>query len=264
MKFDITLSKTESEKARSYFEFLANLGMTKHFGSMEATRKLVALCRIGSGQYVLDVGCGVGATPSYLAKAADCRVVAVDLLEKMIEQSRERAKAEGVQDRVESTVADARHLPFEDNLFDAVIMESLNVFFEDKRKAMSEYVRVTRPGGYVGITEMTWLRPPSPEAEEYFKRVVYADVLQASGWTELLEEAGLKEVVGSAHPVDIPLESKGRFERYGCRGMAKVMLKMLVVFFRDRGAREFLKDGTGGLSKDWLGDVGYGVFVGRK
>jgi arsenite methyltransferase len=264
MKFDITLSKTESEKARSYFEFLANLGMTKHFGSMEATRKLVALCRIGSGQYVLDVGCGVGATPCYLAKAVDCRVVAVDLLEKMIEQSRERAKVEGVENRVEFTVADARHLPFEDNLFDAVIMESLNVFFEDKRKAMSEYVRVTRPGGYVGITEMTWLRPPSPEAAEYFKRVVYADVLQASDWTELLEEAGLKEVVGSAHPVDIPLESKGRFERYGCRGLAKVMLKMLVVFFRDRGAREFLKDGTGGLSKDWLGDVGYGVFVGRK
>jgi len=38
-----------SEKARDYFEFIANLGMTKHLGSMEATRKLIALFRIGSG-----------------------------------------------------------------------------------------------------------------------------------------------------------------------------------------------------------------------
>jgi ubiquinone/menaquinone biosynthesis C-methylase UbiE len=112
-----------SEKARDYFEFIANLGMTKHYGSMEATRTLVEMCRIGDGKYVLDVGSGVGATPCYLAKAADCRVMGVDLVDKMIEQSRERAKAEGVEDRVEFRVADARKLPFEDNLFDAVIME---------------------------------------------------------------------------------------------------------------------------------------------
>ncbi|MEE8566363.1 MAG: class I SAM-dependent methyltransferase, partial [Candidatus Bipolaricaulota bacterium] len=238
-----------------------------HYGSMEATRKLVALCRIGSGQYVLDVGCGVGATPCYLAKAAGCRVVGVDLLEKMIEQSRERAKAEGVEDRVEFRAADARKLPFEDNLFDAVIIESVNIFFEDKREAMSEYVRVTKPGGYVGITEMTWLRPPIPEAEEYFKRVVYAEALEASGWTELLQEAGLKEVVGSAYQIDIPLESKGRFERYGYWGIMKVMLKMLVMFFKDRRSREFLKEVTRGLSKD-LFEVfevmGYGVYAGQK
>jgi SAM-dependent methyltransferase len=252
------------ENVRDYFGFLANLGMTKHFGSMEATRELVALCRIESGQYVLDVGCGVGATPCYLAKAADCRVVGVDLLERMIEQSRARAKAEGVEDRVEFTVADARNLPFEDNLFDAVIMESLNVFFKDRREAMSEYKRVTRPGGYVGMTEMTWLKPPSPELEDYFKQAVYAETMEASGWTELLEEAGLKEVVGSAYQVDIPLESKGRLERYGCRGIVKPVLKTLVMYVTDRGSLEFLKDGVGTLSRDLLEVVGYGVYAGRK
>ncbi len=231
---------------------------------MGATRKLISLCRIESGQYVLDVGCGVGATPCYLAKAADCRVVGVDLLEKMIKQSRERAKAEGVEDRVEFRVADARKLPFEDNLFDAVISESVNVFFEDKREAMSEYMRVTKPGGYVGITEITWLRPPSSEVEEYWKRRAYVEALEASGWIELLEEAGLKEVVGNASQIDIPLEGKGRFERYGCWGIVKPMLKMLVLFFKDHRSREFLKDGTRGLSKDMSEVVGYGVYAGRK
>lgn len=253
-----------SEIAREYFEFVANLGMTKHYGSMEATRELVELCRIGNGQYVLDVGCGVGATPCYLAKAVGCRVMGVDLVDKMIEQSRERAKAEGVEDRVEFRVADARKLPFEDNLFDAVIMESLNIFFEDKHQAMREYIRVAKPGGYVGMTEMTWLKPPSPELEDTFKSMVYAQALDASGWKDLMEEAGLMDVVGSAHRIDIPLESKGRFERYGRWGIMKVMLKMLVMVFSDRRSRQFMKDGVGAVSKDLLDVVGYGVYAGRK
>jgi len=173
--------RMSSEIARDYFEFIANLGMTKHYGSMEATRELIELCRIGNGKYVLDVGCGVGATPCYLAKAVDCRVMGVDLVDKMIEQSRERAKAEGVEDRVEFKVADARKLPFEDNLFDAVIMESVNIFFDDKSQAMREYIRVAKPGGYVGMTEMTWLKSPSPELVATFKSMVFAQALDASG-----------------------------------------------------------------------------------
>jgi hypothetical protein len=50
---------TTSENARDHFGFIADLGMTEHYASMEATRELVELCGIGDGKYVLDVGCGV-------------------------------------------------------------------------------------------------------------------------------------------------------------------------------------------------------------
>jgi ubiquinone/menaquinone biosynthesis C-methylase UbiE len=191
-------------------------------------------------------------------------VVGVDLLEKMIEQSRARAKAEGVQDRVEFRVADARRLPFEDNLFDAVIMESLNVFFEDKRQGMSEYIRVAKPRGYVGMTEMTWLKPPLPEHEELFMRTAHAEALEADGWTALLEGSGLQEVVGSAYPIDIPLESRGRFERYGTWKIVRVMPRMVFTFLKNRKGRAYLKEVTGGLSRDLLTVRGYGVYAGRK
>jgi len=253
-----------SDAARDYFEFVADVGMTKHYGSMEATRELISLCHIASGQYVLDVGCGVGATPSYLAKSVGCRVVGVDLLEKMVEQSRARAESEGVADRVELRVADARSLPFEDNLFDAVICESVLVFFENKQEAMSEYVRVAKPGGYVGMTEMTWLQPPTAKLEEMFRQMVHAEALEASGWKQSLEEAGLSEIVGSGHRIDGSAETRGRFERYGYGGIAKILLRMLVTSFRDKSARQMIKDGVGGVSRDILDYVGYGVFAGRK
>ncbi|MGD9029738.1 MAG: class I SAM-dependent methyltransferase, partial [Anaerolineae bacterium] len=84
------------ERATEYFAYLARLGLTKHIGSMDATRRLIELCHIGRGDLVLDVGTGVGATPSYLARELDCRVVGVDLLEPMIQQARERARMDGV------------------------------------------------------------------------------------------------------------------------------------------------------------------------
>jgi len=252
-----------SEEARDYFEFIADLGMTKHYGSMAATRELVDLCHISDKQYVLDVGCGVGATPCYLAEEVGCRVVGVDLVVNMIRQARARARKEGVEDRVAFEAADARRLPFGDGLFDAVIGESVNVFFEDKVQAMREYMRVTRPGGYVGMTEMTWLEPPSPELEGTFKDLVYAQALGAEGWKELMEEAGLVDVVGNAYRMDMSVESRGRFERYGRWGLMKVMLRMLAMLIGDRRSRRFIGGGVGALSKDLLDVVGYGVYAGQ-
>jgi len=252
------------QAARGYFQFLAKVGLTKHLGSMEATRELLALTRVDKGKLVLEVGCGVGATVGYLVRSAGCRGVGVDLVEEMVDQAQARARAERVGHRAAFVAADARHLPFKDGAFDAVLMESLNVFFEDKQAAIDEYVRVTRPGGYVGMTEMTWLAPPSPEVAAYYERVVYAKALQAGGWKDLLAGAGLHGVVGGAHQVDMVEEARGRLERYGCRGMVRVLWRALTLFLQDRETRAFLKDVTTSLPQDLLGDMGYGVYAGQK
>ena len=152
------------ESSEQFFDFAAEVGLTKHIGGVKATEEMVELCHIGEGSYVLDVGCGAGVTPSFIAKKYGCKVVGVDISEGMIQKSQERAKREGVADRVEFRVADAQDLPFEDDLFDAVITESVTAFPEDKQKAVDEYARVTKPGGYVGLNESTWLKvPPPPE-----------------------------------------------------------------------------------------------------
>ena len=110
-----------SESGRQYFDYLAEMGVAKHFGSLDATLELVELCHTGPGRYVLDVGCGVDVTPCYLAKRFGCRVVGGDITPKMIERCEERAEREGLGDWVEVRAADARALPFEDGEFDAVI-----------------------------------------------------------------------------------------------------------------------------------------------
>jgi len=253
----------------TFFDFAAEVGLTKHIGGVEATQDLIQLCHIGEGSYVLDVGCGVGVTPCWIAKKYGCRVVGVDINPRMVERSRERARREKVADRVEFRVADAQDLPFEDGLFDAAITESVTAFPEDKQKAVGEYARVVKPGGYVGLNESAWLKiPPPPEVVAWAKQDVGATVqpLTPDAWAGLLGAAGLSEIVVKIYPVDTKVEAQGILQRYGLAGMLRVMGRMLLLYARSPAYREFVKGvRQGGLMPENLTEYfGYGLFVGRK
>jgi len=252
-----------------FFDFAAEVGLTKHLGGVGATEEIAELCHIGADKYVLDVGCGAGVTPCFIAKRYNCRVVGVDILEAMVQRCKERAKREGLSDRVECRVADAQSLPFEDNLFDAVITESVTAFPEDKQKAVSEYARVTKPGGYVGLNESTWLKvPPPPELVAWASQDLGANVkpLTSGEWRGLLEAAGLRDIVERRYPVSVQDESRGILGRYGCRGMLGIMVRMLSLYARSPAYRTFVKEvRKDGITPPNLSEYfGYGLYVGRK
>jgi SAM-dependent methyltransferase len=166
-------------------------------------------------------------------------------------------------------VADAQALPFEDNLFDAVITESVTAFPEDKAKAVREYARVTKPGGYVGLNESTWLKaPPPPEMVAWSEQEIGANVkpLTPDEWKGLLEAAGLGEIVVRLRPIQTSDEARGLVERYGRGGMLGVFWRMLRLYVSSPAYRQFVKRvGQGGIIPEHLDDYfGYGIYVGRK
>jgi ubiquinone/menaquinone biosynthesis C-methylase UbiE len=259
----------EMKDRPTFFDFAAEVGLTKHIGGVEATEKLVELCHLGKDSYVLDVGCGAGVTPCYLAKCYGCRVVGVDILKAMVARSMERAQKEGLMDRVEIKVADAQDLPFNDGTFDAVITESVTAFPEDKQKVVNEYARVTKPGGYVGLNESTWLKiPPPPEMITWASQDLGANIkpLTADDWTGLLKSAGLQDIQVRTFNIDLQDESRGILRRYGCGGTLGVMWRMLGLYLRSSEYRKFVKDaGKGGITPKNLDEYfGYGLFVGHK
>jgi SAM-dependent methyltransferase len=259
-----------SESGLAYFSFLADMGVTKHHGALDATRELVELCHIAGDRYVLDVGCGVGATPVYLAREHGCRVVGVDITPKMIERSQARVDREGLSGLVELRVADARALPFEEDTFDAVICESVVAFLEDKQRALDESVRVAKPGGYVGITEATLLKPTSnTRFLAYMARVagISGGLLSAEGWEGFLRDAGLEDIVARVHHIDVRQEAKARLERYPIRDILGPLFRLPGMFFGNASSKAFLKQTFGGvkhLNKETLEHYGYGVYVGKK
>ncbi len=172
----------------SYFDAQAYWGVTKHMGGVDATDELAALCHIDKDKSILEVGCGTGVSACHLVKRYGCQVIGVDLSDKMIEWSQKRAQRKSLEHKVQFRTADAQNLPFEDNLFDAVICESVAVFPADKQRTVSEYVRVTKAGGYVGMNEGTWVQAsPPPELVEYINRTMAgAKFLAADDWERAL------------------------------------------------------------------------------
>jgi arsenite methyltransferase len=257
-------STSSREPELSYFELQAYMGTTKHMGGFETTRELIDLCHVGEDTYVLDVGCGVGATACYLAKAYGCDVVGVDIRESMIALSNSRAHKEGVTDGVEFRVADAQDLPFEDALFDVVLCESVATFIEDKQKVVGECARVTRPGGYVGLNEEIWIQRPSQEMVEYVRRTwdIKSDIPTAEDWMALLESTDLRDIVVKTCEFDARREST-QLKRYRLGDMLRMFYRTLSLYVTSRAFRAYMKERKS-VPKDMFKHLGYAVCVGRR
>jgi arsenite methyltransferase len=248
----------------SYFGLQAYVGTTKHMGGLEASKRLLAALHVGADAYVLEVGCGAGATASYLAREVGCRVLGVDLRESMVALARERAAREGVGDRVGLRVASVLNLPFEDNHFDAVLCESVATFVADKAQVARELARVVRPGGCVGLNEEVWLRTPPPEEVAAYVRHTWdieGETPTVEGWVAMLEDAGL-EVTAQTFQFDARREST-QVRRYRPYDMLRMAYRALALYVRSAEFRQYMK-GRGRMPRDLFAYWGYALLIGRK
>jgi len=257
------VAKKNVQLGVSYLDVQAYVGITKHNGGFEATNELLSLCHIADAQEVLNVGCGIGVGPAYIARKYGCHVVGVDISEKMIEWSRQRAREERVEDKVEFQTADVLELPFEANRFDAVVVESVLGFVEDKQRAIRECVRVTRPGGYIGLNETFWTKEPSPEVIAQARRLVGTDIPAAETWQALWEASGLQDRVVKLYQLDARAEVKSRIQWVGWRWALRAWGRLLRLYITNPAARQSIKEQFG-MGVEVLQYTGYGLFVGRK
>jgi ubiquinone/menaquinone biosynthesis C-methylase UbiE len=105
-----------------------------------------------SNQRVLDVAAGNGnATLAAARRFAD--VVSTDYVGALLERGRERAKANRLS--VTFQEADAEALPFADASFDVVLSTFGVMFTPNQEQAARELIRVSRPGGTIGMANWT-------------------------------------------------------------------------------------------------------------
>lgn len=105
-----------------------------------------------AGERVLDVAAGNG-NAALAAARRFARVTAVDYVETLIASGRGRAIADGLP--IEWIVGDAESLPVDDASFDVVLSTFGVMFTPDQERAAAEMLRVTRPGGRIGLANWT-------------------------------------------------------------------------------------------------------------
>ena len=256
-------TETNPRLGVNFLDMQAQVGVTKHTGGFAATNELLSLCHVEDAHEVLNVGCGIGVGPAYIAKKYGCRVVGVDLSEKMIQWSRQRAAEERVADKVEFRVADVLELPLEADRFDIVIVESVLTFVEDKPRAIQECVRVTRPDGYVGLSESFVTKQPSPELAARIEDAIGPSVLTLEIWRALWEESGLQDRVVKTFPVDPRQEIKDRMQWIGWRWLLRAWGRSLRLYLTNPGVRQSIKK-MFNVPPEVYQCLGYGLFAGRK
>jgi len=153
-------------------------------------------------QRVLDVGCGSG---DWLIQAAKTYpsmslLVGVDISSKIMEYAQAQAEAQGVSDRVQFRTMDAlRMLEFPTDFFDLVNQRFGASYLRkwDWPKLLSEFQRVTRPGGVIRVTEGDMaLESPSPALTRLFE--IMLDAFYQAGH---LFTPGSKGVTGDLAPL---------------------------------------------------------------
>jgi demethylmenaquinone methyltransferase/2-methoxy-6-polyprenyl-1,4-benzoquinol methylase len=109
---------------------------------------------VRSGDDVLDACCGTGDLAVAARSAGASYVVGVDFSERMLERARRKAP------ELEWVQSDVLELPFEDASFDSAVVGFGVRNVEDLEAAIRELRRVLRPGGRLGILEITTPRGP--------------------------------------------------------------------------------------------------------
>lgn len=146
---------------------------------------------------VLDAGCGAGHTAVAVASVAR-QVIAVDLSPEMLVQAGLLAAERGVGN-VSVRQADVEQMPFEDDLFDAVVTRYSAHHWPDPAAALREAGRVLKPGGLLLLSDV--VAPDAPALDTFLQTVEllrdgsHVRDHSVAQWQALLAQAGFESAV---------------------------------------------------------------------
>jgi arsenite methyltransferase len=177
------------------------LGDSYHPGGTALTRRLADGLGLSTGHRVLDVASGRGTTALLLADAYGARVDGVDYSPANTALAQGAAAATGLTEQVAFTTGDAEQLPYLDGMFDAVVCECALCAFPDKAQAAAEFARVLKPGGRLGITDVTAApaRLPAELSTLAARIACIADARPLPEYQQILAAAGLRTLRTERH-----------------------------------------------------------------
>src|SRR5690554_1152382 len=118
-------------------------------GGFNSIAKIAQYAFLKPENRILEIGTSTGITAVEMAKLVGCKINAIDINPVSIEEAKSRAKLQGVDRLIDFEVQDATNTTFDDNTFDMVFCGNVTSLISSREKALNEYIRVLKNGGYV-------------------------------------------------------------------------------------------------------------------
>ncbi len=144
-------------------------------GNSESTKKALEMAlpllnheKKSGNLRVLDLGCGNGAQTMQLAAYVNGNITAIDNHQPFLDELQRRADREGVSNKIRPCLGDMNNLGMEKESFDLIWAEG-SLYNAGFGKGLKICHDMLVPGGCLGASEISWLRPDPPEeCREFF------------------------------------------------------------------------------------------------
>jgi len=211
--------------------FLARLGKTRlRPGGKKGTDWLIANGDFNKDKKVLEVACNMGTTAIGLAERFGCHIEGVDLDEQALAKAQKNISEAKLDNLIHVQRANAMKLPFADSSFDIVINEAMLTMLplEAKRKAVTEYFRVLKPGGFLLTHDVMLLEHNEAQILATLREVINVSItpLTKEGWKDLFKQAGFSNVDTYSGEMTL-LSPKGMIYDEGVLGTLKIVRNAL-------------------------------------
>jgi len=160
-------------------------------GRDEYTQKAFEMIPKINQPNILDIGCGPGLQTIKLAKLSDGKITAIDIHQPYLDQLEKHVKEEKFSDRIIILNKSMINMDFSEKEFDILWAEG-SIFIIGFEKGLIDWKKFLKPGGYLAIHEMTWLRDnPPKEISDYWERV-YPQISTIDNNLKIIRKCGYK------------------------------------------------------------------------
>lgn len=158
-------------------------------GSDETTLKVLDKITPDDKITILDIGCGVGADTIILANYFEnATVEAIDLFKHYLAVLDEKIIKNNLENRVFTYEMTMYDLDFANEDFD-IVFSHASAHIMGFKKALNEWKRLIKPGGYLIVSDVSWIQKASKESKDFWKNT-YDEIDTIENKKEIIRNQG--------------------------------------------------------------------------